>query len=213
MPGKKKGGSRVTNLTHRDVEILALGWRCCTVEPVVNYDKLAEIANFKNGNSARACFLPIKKKLMSILEDRPAGGNDDNKAADDSDNAKAKKSVAAKSKRKRAADVEAEDSDAEPEIKKAKAKEEPVAKQSKAKEPKAKGAKTKNEDSDAEGKPKNEKNIDKVKNESPKSKKPTKKELETPEEQDAKIQAEIKALLNKPPVLDDEADADDEFEV
>lgn len=31
----------------------------------IDFDKLAEIANFKNKASAQACFGPVKKKLMS----------------------------------------------------------------------------------------------------------------------------------------------------
>ncbi|KAI1499248.1 hypothetical protein F5X99DRAFT_411269 [Biscogniauxia marginata] len=51
-------------LTQRDLEILAAAWNCFDSQPTINWDKLAEIAGFKNASSARACFLPIKKKVL-----------------------------------------------------------------------------------------------------------------------------------------------------
>ncbi|XXG95206.1 hypothetical protein Hte_001466 [Hypoxylon texense] len=51
--------------TNRDMEILALAWQCFDGMPRINYDKLAELASFKNGKSARDSFLHIRKKLAA----------------------------------------------------------------------------------------------------------------------------------------------------
>ncbi|KAI0832264.1 hypothetical protein F5Y06DRAFT_281093 [Hypoxylon sp. FL0890] len=52
-------------LSPRDMEILAKAWQCFDEAPKINWQKLAEVANFKNAATARACFTPIKKKLAA----------------------------------------------------------------------------------------------------------------------------------------------------
>ncbi|KAH0276659.1 hypothetical protein KCU91_g3709, partial [Aureobasidium melanogenum] len=56
-------------LSSRDVEVLAAAFQCLKTPPEIDFDKLAERAGYKNGQSARACFQDIKKKLR-------AAGND-----------------------------------------------------------------------------------------------------------------------------------------
>ncbi|KAI2776265.1 hypothetical protein F4815DRAFT_360493 [Daldinia loculata] len=52
-----------TQFTARDMEILGIAWQCFEVAPKINWNKLAQLAPFKNASTARACFGPIKKKL------------------------------------------------------------------------------------------------------------------------------------------------------
>ncbi|KAI1077963.1 hypothetical protein F5B20DRAFT_248912 [Whalleya microplaca] len=66
MAPKSSAGSQ---LSPRDMEVLAKAWHCFETEPSINYQKLADVAGFKNVQSARACFLPIKKRLMSSAVD------------------------------------------------------------------------------------------------------------------------------------------------
>ncbi|KAG9698500.1 hypothetical protein KCU95_g2548, partial [Aureobasidium melanogenum] len=77
-----------TALSARDVEVLAAAFQCLKTPPEIDFDKLAERAGYKNGQSARACFQDIKKKLR-------ASGNDV-----DGDNA-TKKPTATKSKKRK----------------------------------------------------------------------------------------------------------------
>ncbi|KAI1762644.1 hypothetical protein GGR53DRAFT_405184 [Hypoxylon sp. FL1150] len=64
MPNKSVTGA----LTARDLEVLALAWDCFEGNPKLNWQKLADLAAFKNVESARACFLPVKKKLANIAK-------------------------------------------------------------------------------------------------------------------------------------------------
>ncbi|KAL7629863.1 hypothetical protein AAE478_001386 [Parahypoxylon ruwenzoriense] len=50
-------------LSAREMEILAKTWQCFEDTPKIDWQKLADIAGFKNLQTARACFAPIKKKL------------------------------------------------------------------------------------------------------------------------------------------------------
>ncbi|KAI1775836.1 hypothetical protein F4818DRAFT_441114 [Hypoxylon cercidicola] len=61
------------NFTARDMEILALAWQCFDDTPRINWQKLAELASFKNVETARACFAPIKKKLSHATANGDAG--------------------------------------------------------------------------------------------------------------------------------------------
>ncbi|KAI0130520.1 hypothetical protein BJ170DRAFT_693065 [Xylariales sp. AK1849] len=54
-----------TSLTSRELELAGLIWQCFESEPKINYQKLKDLAGFKNANSASACWNPIKKKLMA----------------------------------------------------------------------------------------------------------------------------------------------------
>ncbi|KAI0173176.1 hypothetical protein GGR52DRAFT_542170 [Hypoxylon sp. FL1284] len=56
--------SAIANFTDRDMEVLAIAWQCMDEHPRINWQKLADLAHFKNVDSARACFTPIKRKLM-----------------------------------------------------------------------------------------------------------------------------------------------------
>ncbi|GME33843.1 Gpi transamidase component pig-u [Neofusicoccum parvum] len=69
------GAPKSNTLTPRDLEVAALVWRCFKTEPQIDFEKLAQLAKFKNPASASACWNPIKKKLMSN-----AGGADANSA-------------------------------------------------------------------------------------------------------------------------------------
>ncbi|KAI1134737.1 hypothetical protein F5Y05DRAFT_199191 [Hypoxylon sp. FL0543] len=60
-------------LSPRDMEILAKAWQCFEDTPKVNWAKLAEVANFKNAATARACFAPIKKKLVAAAAAAASG--------------------------------------------------------------------------------------------------------------------------------------------
>ncbi|CAJ2512538.1 Uu.00g055530.m01.CDS01 [Anthostomella pinea] len=64
-------------LTPREIEILAMAWVSCELEPKVNFAKLADNANFKNPASARACFAPIKNKIMALALDKDDAAKDD----------------------------------------------------------------------------------------------------------------------------------------
>ncbi|KAG9563331.1 hypothetical protein KCU71_g1751, partial [Aureobasidium melanogenum] len=75
-------------LSSRDVEVLAAAFQCLKTPPEIDFDKLAERAGYKNGQSARACFQDIKKKLR-------AAGNDL-----DGDNADKKPTINKSGKRK-----------------------------------------------------------------------------------------------------------------
>ncbi|KAG9604810.1 hypothetical protein KCU77_g1089, partial [Aureobasidium melanogenum] len=75
-------------LSARDVEVLAAAFQCLKTPPEIDFDKLAERAGYKNGQSARACFQDIKKKLR-------ASGNDV-----DVENANKKPTIAISRKRK-----------------------------------------------------------------------------------------------------------------
>ncbi|KAG9664159.1 hypothetical protein KCU64_g856, partial [Aureobasidium melanogenum] len=75
-------------LSARDVEVLAAAFQCLKTPPEIDFDKLAERAGYKNGQSARACFQDIKKKLR-------AAGNDV-----DGDNANKNPTIAKSRKRK-----------------------------------------------------------------------------------------------------------------
>ncbi|GME64445.1 Gpi transamidase component pig-u [Neofusicoccum parvum] len=70
------GAPKSNTLTPRDLEVAALVWRCFKTEPQIDFEKLAQLAKFKNPASASACWNPIKKKLMSN-----AGGADANNAS------------------------------------------------------------------------------------------------------------------------------------
>ncbi|KAI1413916.1 hypothetical protein F5Y13DRAFT_188892 [Hypoxylon sp. FL1857] len=60
-------------LTAREVEILGKVWQCFDEQPKINWQKLAEVASFKNAATARACFTPIKRKLAAASgEQAPA---------------------------------------------------------------------------------------------------------------------------------------------
>ncbi|KAI6087666.1 hypothetical protein F4821DRAFT_258719 [Hypoxylon rubiginosum] len=63
-------------LTARDMEILAIAWSCFDGNPKLDWNKLAELASFKNVQTARACFLPIKKKLMQVATVAKENGGD-----------------------------------------------------------------------------------------------------------------------------------------
>ncbi|KAG9663264.1 hypothetical protein KCU64_g1420, partial [Aureobasidium melanogenum] len=75
-------------LSSRDVEVLAAAFQCLKTPPEIDFNKLAERAGYKNGQSARACFQDIKKKLR-------AAGNDL-----DGDNADKKPTINKSTKRK-----------------------------------------------------------------------------------------------------------------
>ncbi|OTA63319.1 hypothetical protein K449DRAFT_381812 [Hypoxylon sp. EC38] len=64
MASKGSSGQGV-QLSYREMEILAKAWQCFDDPPKINWQKLAEIAPFKNPATARACFQPIKKKLVA----------------------------------------------------------------------------------------------------------------------------------------------------
>ncbi|KAK8023667.1 hypothetical protein PG993_011733 [Apiospora rasikravindrae] len=60
------GQSKMTgNLTARDQELAAIAWACFEGEPKIDMDKFAGAAGFSNINSARACWGPVKKKLLA----------------------------------------------------------------------------------------------------------------------------------------------------
>ncbi|KAH0150725.1 hypothetical protein KCU67_g10543, partial [Aureobasidium melanogenum] len=75
-------------LSARDVEVLAAAFQCLKTPPEIDFDKLAERAGYKNGQSARACFQDIKKKLRATGSDI------------DGDNANKKPTIAKPRKRK-----------------------------------------------------------------------------------------------------------------
>ncbi|TKA74012.1 hypothetical protein B0A49_04254 [Cryomyces minteri] len=54
------------SLSQRDTEVLALAWQCFETEPKIDYDKLAQLANYKTLASARVCFGGIKKKVQLL---------------------------------------------------------------------------------------------------------------------------------------------------
>ncbi|KAK5017433.1 hypothetical protein LTR60_001940 [Cryomyces antarcticus] len=54
------------SLSQRDTEVLALAWQCFETEPKIDYDKLAQLANYKTLASARVCFGNIKKKVQLL---------------------------------------------------------------------------------------------------------------------------------------------------
>lgn len=56
-------------LSPRDLEIAGKIWLCFKAEPQIDYQKLAQVAGFKNAASASACWGPIKKKLMGQVGD------------------------------------------------------------------------------------------------------------------------------------------------
>ncbi|KAI0595760.1 hypothetical protein F4775DRAFT_604553 [Biscogniauxia sp. FL1348] len=72
-PSKASTGS--SQLTQRDLEILAAVWSCFEGTPAIDYGKLAQVANFKNAATARACFLPIRKKLLLNSSSNKAGAS------------------------------------------------------------------------------------------------------------------------------------------
>ncbi|KAF2140827.1 uncharacterized protein K452DRAFT_298911 [Aplosporella prunicola CBS 121167] len=57
--------AKASNLSARDLEVTALVWQCFKSDPSVDYEKLAQLANFKNAASASACWGTIKKKLLA----------------------------------------------------------------------------------------------------------------------------------------------------
>ncbi|KAI5268189.1 hypothetical protein E4T47_07810 [Aureobasidium subglaciale] len=59
MPPKMAG------LSQRDTEVVAAAFQCLKTAPEIDYDKLAIMAGYKNGPSARACFQEVKKKLLA----------------------------------------------------------------------------------------------------------------------------------------------------
>ncbi|KAI4843083.1 hypothetical protein E4T44_06940 [Aureobasidium sp. EXF-8845] len=56
-------------LSARDIEVVAAAFQCLKTPPDIDWDKLAEKAGYKNGQSARACFQDIKKRLRSTAGD------------------------------------------------------------------------------------------------------------------------------------------------
>ncbi|KAF4311534.1 gpi transamidase component pig-u [Botryosphaeria dothidea] len=56
-------------LSPRDLEVAGKIWLCFKTEPQIDYQKLAQVAGFKNAASASACWGPIKKKLMGQVGD------------------------------------------------------------------------------------------------------------------------------------------------
>ncbi|KAI1371454.1 hypothetical protein F4677DRAFT_311845 [Hypoxylon crocopeplum] len=59
-----RGSGKEIQLSAREMEILAKTFQCFDEPPKINWQKLADIAPFKNVQTARACFAPIKKKLL-----------------------------------------------------------------------------------------------------------------------------------------------------
>ncbi|KAH9992702.1 hypothetical protein F4779DRAFT_239435 [Xylariaceae sp. FL0662B] len=100
MAPKTSAGAQ---LSQRDMEVLAKAWHCFENEPTINWQKLAEVAGFKNGPSARACFLPIKKKLISYAKEAEGGDGASTVSAPTPSPAK---STPAGTPRKRKADME-----------------------------------------------------------------------------------------------------------
>ncbi|KAI8959896.1 hypothetical protein F5Y11DRAFT_331564 [Daldinia sp. FL1419] len=63
----KAASNKETQLTAREMEVLAIAWQCLEGSPKVNYAQLARRAPFKNATTARSCFAPIRKKLSLAL--------------------------------------------------------------------------------------------------------------------------------------------------
>ncbi|KAI2633565.1 hypothetical protein GGS26DRAFT_51401 [Hypomontagnella submonticulosa] len=59
-------------LTARDMEVLAKSWQCFDGQPKINWQKLADVAHFKNAETARVCFGTIKKKLHKVAQVEPS---------------------------------------------------------------------------------------------------------------------------------------------
>ncbi|KAI5237153.1 hypothetical protein E4T43_08143 [Aureobasidium subglaciale] len=55
----------MAGLSQRDTEVVAAAFQCLKTAPEIDYDKLAVMAGYKNGPSARACFQEVKKKLLA----------------------------------------------------------------------------------------------------------------------------------------------------
>ncbi|KAI1206062.1 uncharacterized protein F4807DRAFT_244015 [Annulohypoxylon truncatum] len=115
------------HLSQREMEILSYAWQCFESQPKVNYEKLAEVAAFKNATSARVSFNSVKRKIMASGESsepctptKPRGKRaaEDQTTPDSSKKAK----LASKSSRKILPKVEEEDDDEKTFKKKTKAK-------------------------------------------------------------------------------------------
>ncbi|KAI2468477.1 hypothetical protein F4781DRAFT_266319 [Annulohypoxylon bovei var. microspora] len=61
---KADKANKEIQLTSREMEILSKAWQCFEDVPKIDWQKLAVIAGFKNPATARACFAPIKKKIL-----------------------------------------------------------------------------------------------------------------------------------------------------
>ncbi|KAK5275778.1 hypothetical protein LTR16_012137 [Cryomyces antarcticus] len=66
------------SLSQRDTEVLALAWQCFETEPKIDYDKLAQLANYKTLASARVCFGNIKKKVQLLAAGAAGDGSPSN---------------------------------------------------------------------------------------------------------------------------------------
>ncbi|KAI1383772.1 uncharacterized protein F4822DRAFT_433712 [Hypoxylon trugodes] len=117
-------GSTGVHLTARDVEILSLAWQCFDTNPKINWQKLADVAGFKNASTACACFGPIRKKLG--ISGTKAGAEDDDKSNHTPSKSATKRKVAtpktphsskkAKSSRKALTSDEEDDDEVKPKV-------------------------------------------------------------------------------------------------
>ncbi|KAK7973339.1 hypothetical protein PG988_007473 [Apiospora saccharicola] len=57
--------SKTSGLTARELELASLVWGCFEMEPKIDMAKFTKAAGFGNIASARACWGPVKKKLIA----------------------------------------------------------------------------------------------------------------------------------------------------
>ncbi|KAI5196005.1 hypothetical protein AUEXF2481DRAFT_541025 [Aureobasidium subglaciale EXF-2481] len=62
----------MVGLSQRDTEVVAAAFQCLKTASEIDYDKLATMAGYKNGPSARACFREVKKKLLAQGSNTPS---------------------------------------------------------------------------------------------------------------------------------------------
>lgn len=78
MASPRKAGSASKsklNLSERECELLAAAW-LSSQNPQIDWNKFVDLAGFKNANSARACFGPLRKKLQDQYGGGQTGGTE-----------------------------------------------------------------------------------------------------------------------------------------
>ncbi|KAI1452507.1 hypothetical protein F4805DRAFT_28284 [Annulohypoxylon moriforme] len=117
-PKKAEKAHKDVQLTQRDMEILSFAWQCFTVQPKIDFEKLAKVAPFKNSATARVCFGTVKKKFMGAGESSEASApttpRKKRMAGEMMTSSSSKKAKSAKSSRKVLPKVEEDDDDETP---------------------------------------------------------------------------------------------------
>ncbi|KAI5856726.1 hypothetical protein GGS23DRAFT_600991 [Durotheca rogersii] len=91
-----KAKSADSQLSAREMEILAVTFASYEEAPKIDWQKVVDKAGFKNVSSARACFAPVKRKLLALAAQNNTGGAVDESALPEtpSSNAASKRKAA-----------------------------------------------------------------------------------------------------------------------